>query len=147
MPDLVLIDGGKGQLGAACQAMEEAGVKLPILGLAKKLEEIYLPNDDLTHNLPKTSSSLRLLQQLRDEAHRFAITYHRHLRDKEAMHSELQDIPGVGPTRRKKLLMHFKSMQRLAQAEPSEIAEVQGISLALAEKIQQFFRDARSNKE
>ncbi|MCC6475450.1 excinuclease ABC subunit C [bacterium] len=147
LPDLVLIDGGKGQLGAACQALNEVGVKIPILGLAKKLEEIYLPDEELAHNLPKTSSALRLLQQLRDEAHRFAITYHRHLRDKEAMHSELQDIPGVGPARRKKLLIHFKSMQRLAQAAITEITEVHGISPALAEKIHNFFLDARSNEK
>ncbi|MCB9357220.1 MAG: excinuclease ABC subunit C [Calditrichaeota bacterium] len=141
MPDLILIDGGKGQLSAAVEALADLGLEsLPIIGLAKKLEEIYRPGELEPHNLPKTSSALRLLQQVRDEVHRYAITYHRQVRQKEAMSSELQDIPGIGPARRKLLLTHFRSVQRLSLATRDELLEIQGISPALADKVLSFFQ-------
>jgi len=140
-PDLVLVDGGKGQLAAAVAALQKLNINnQPILGLAKKIEEIYLPGEDTPYNLPKTSSGLKLLQQLRDEAHRFAITYHRSLRKKSSIHSQLEDIPGVGPAKRKALLMHFKSMQRLISASLEEIAEVSGFSEKSAKSVFDYFQ-------
>ena len=134
-PDLVLIDGGKGQLAAAVAALKKLDINdQPILGLAKKIEEIYLPGEETPHNLPRTSSGLKLLQQLRDEAHRFAITYHRSLRKKSSIQSQLEDIPGIGPSRRKALLTHFRSMQRLVSASMDELQEVPGVSKQIAKK-------------
>lgn len=147
MPDLVLIDGGKGQLAAAVQALTELGLtKIQIVGLAKKLEEIYRPGESEPFNLPKTSSALHLLQQVRDEVHRYAITYHRQVRQKEAMASELQDIPGIGPARRKLLLTHFRSFQRIAEATREELLEVKGLSPDLADRIHGFFQERKLGK-
>lgn len=146
LPDLVLIDGGKGQLTAALDALREANLtNLQVIGLAKKLEEIYLPGDSEPFNLPKTSSALRLLQQVRDEVHRYAITYHRQVRQKESMASELQDIPGIGTVRRKSLLMHFRSMQRLSEATKEEIVAVKGFSPDLADRVITFFQARKSS--
>jgi excinuclease ABC subunit C len=145
-PDLVLIDGGKGQLAAACDALNEAGVTdQALIGLAKQLEEIYLPGDSQPHNLPRTSSALKLLQQIRDEAHRFAITYHRQLRGKRSFVSVLDDIEGVGPTRRKILLAHFGSLRTLQQASADEIAKAEGIPRPIAERIAAFFANRNQN--
>ncbi|MCB1059595.1 MAG: excinuclease ABC subunit C [Calditrichaeota bacterium] len=146
MPDLILIDGGKGQLAAAIEALHSVGVTdYQIIGLAKKLEEIYRPGDSEPYNLPKTSSALKLLQTVRDEVHRYSITYHRLLRQKESMASELQDIPGVGSARRKLLLTNFRSMQRLSEATKEELVAIKGISPALADKILDFFRIRKSS--
>lgn len=146
MPDLILIDGGKGQLAAAIEALYSVGVSdYQIIGLAKKLEEIYRPNDSEPFNLPKTSSALKLLQTVRDEVHRYSITYHRQLRQKESMASELQDIPGVGQARRKLLLTNFRSMQRLSEATKEELVAVKGISPALADRVISFFQERKSS--
>lgn len=140
-PDLVLIDGGKGQLAAAVAALDKLDIRNQlILGLAKKIEEIYLPGEETPHNLPRTSSGLKLLQQIRDEAHRFAITYHRSLRKKSAIKSQLEDIPGVGPARRKVLLTHFKSMQRLTAATLQELEAVPGLSKQIAKQVYDYFQ-------
>ncbi len=140
------IDGGKGQLAAAVDALHSAGVReYQIIGLAKKLEEVYRPGESEPFNLPKTSSALKLLQQVRDEVHRYAITYHRQVRQKEAMSSELQDIPGIGPARRKALLMHFRSMQRLAEATREEVLEIKGFSPELADRVVGFFQVRKSS--
>ncbi len=145
MPDLILIDGGKGQLSNAVEALRALGIdNVPIIGLAKKLEEIYRPGDNEPFNLPKTSSALKLLQQVRDEVHRYAITYHRLVRQKESMASELQDIPGIGAARRKLLLMHFRTMQRLADATRDELTAIKGISPQLADKVLEFFHERKS---
>ncbi|NUO18183.1 excinuclease ABC subunit C [bacterium] len=142
MPDLILVDGGKGQLAAAVEALNSQGISdYQIIGLAKKLEEIYRPGDSEPYNLPKTSSALKLLQQVRDEVHRFSITYHRKLRQKESMASELQDIPGIGASRRRLLLNHFRSFQRLGTATIEELTAIKGISPALAARVYQFFQD------
>lgn len=142
LPDLILVDGGKGQLAAAVEALNSQGISdYQIIGLAKKLEEIYRPGDSEPYNLPKTSSALKLLQQVRDEVHRFSITYHRKLRQKESMASELQDIPGIGASRRRLLLNHFRSFQRLGTATIEELTAIKGISPALAARVYQFFQD------
>jgi excinuclease ABC subunit C len=116
--------------------LEELGIKdQPIIGLAKRLEEVFRPGLSDPQNIPKTSASLRLLQGLRDESHRFAITYHRKLRQKRTLTSELDDIPGIGPNRRKTLLRHFGSLKKVREASAVDIATVDGISKKLAGEI------------
>jgi excinuclease ABC subunit C len=138
-PDLLMVDGGKGQLSSALQALTELGIQAqPVVGLAKRLEEIFLPGQDAPVLLPKTTASLRLLQILRDEAHRFALEHHRNLRRKRTLKSALDDIPGIGPRRRTTLLQAFGSVRRLRQASVEEIAAVQGFSPKLAEEIKSF---------
>lgn len=136
LPDLLLIDGGKGQLSSAVQALKEVGVESqPVLGIAKRLEEVFLPGNSTPIILPKTSASLRLLQMLRDEAHRFALKNHREQRGKRTLTSSLDSIPGVGPKRRNALLKLFGSLQRIRTASTQDIADVPGFSLQLAEDI------------
>ena len=135
-PDLLMIDGGKGQLSSALAALDELGIhEVPVVGLAKRLEEIFQPNESQPLLLPRASSSLRMLQVLRDEAHRFAITYHRKLRGKRTLKSELDEIPGIGPKRRQALLQEFGSIRRLREASVKELAAVKGFSLKLAEEL------------
>ena len=135
-PDLLLVDGGKGQLSSAVAALRALGIEdQPVVGLAKRLEEVFLPGLSNAQNIPKTSSSLKLLQMLRDESHRFAIAYHRKLRQKRTLTSELDDIPGVGPSRRKALLKHFGSVKRIREATVEDVARVKGVSLKLATAI------------
>ena len=126
LPDLVIVDGGKGQLSSAFGILEKLGLseKVAIIGLAKRLEEVFKPNSSLPIMLPKTSSSLKLLQQLRDEAHRFAITFHRQLRDKRAIQSELSEIKGIGKITMKKLIDKFGSVKGVKEASDSELLEV-----------------------
>lgn len=136
LPDLVVIDGGKGQLSSAMSVLLELHLNdLPIIGLAKRLEEIFMPGYGDAQMLPRTSASLKLLQKIRDEAHRFAITFHRNLRKKRTIRSELDSIPGIGPARRNKLLSIFGSVKNLKLADPDEISGKAGISLTLARKI------------
>lgn len=136
LPDLVVIDGGKGQLSAAKEVLDELGYDdLPVVGLAKEREEIFLPELDEPVLLPTTSPALYLMQRLRDEAHRFAITYHRALRAKAATHSAFDDLPGVGPKRRAALLRVFGSAKRVREAPLAQVAAVPGIGEALAAKI------------
>ncbi|MDZ7722577.1 MAG: excinuclease ABC subunit UvrC [candidate division KSB1 bacterium] len=136
MPDLILIDGGKGQLNAAVKALNELGIrKQPIIALAKRLDEVFMPNTQDAQNIPKDSAALRLLQRVRDESHRFAVTFHRSLRSKRALSSELDDIPGVGPTRRQLLLRQFKSVDNIKAAGLKELKNVDGISESIAETI------------
>jgi excinuclease ABC subunit C len=136
LPDLVVIDGGKGQLSAAKEVLDELGYgDLAVVGLAKEREEIFLPNRDAPVLLPTTSPALYLMQRLRDEAHRFAITYHRALRAKAATRSAFDDLPGVGPKRRAALLQVFGSAKRVREAPVEQVAAVPGIGAALAAKI------------
>jgi excinuclease ABC subunit C len=115
-PDLVIIDGGKGQLSSAVQVLDDLGIKdINIIGLAKRLEEVFLPGDSDPQTIPKTSSGLKLLQRVRDEAHRFAITFHKSLRDKRTLSSELTSIPGVGEKVAKKLLTQFGSVEMIKE--------------------------------
>ena len=135
-PNLVVIDGGPGQVGAAVRAMDELGiVDVAVCGLAKRLEEVWLPGEDSPVILPRTSEGLYLLQRVRDEAHRFAITYHRVKRAAALTVSELDGVPGLGPARRATLLRHFGSVRRLRKASAEEIAEVPGIGPRIAEAI------------
>lgn len=136
LPDLVMIDGGKGQLNAALSALSALpGCQLNIVGLAKKQEEIYFPGRDRPVVLPRRSDSLFLLQRVRDEAHRFALAYHRKLRAKRSLNSGFDSLPGVGPSRRKALMERFETFDRLRQATVDEISSVKGISRKLAESI------------
>ncbi|NKB68060.1 MAG: excinuclease ABC subunit C [Candidatus Latescibacteria bacterium] len=135
-PDLLVIDGGKGQLSSAVQALEELGLSTqPVIGIAKRLEEVFLPGQGQALLLAKTSASLRLLQVLRDEAHRFAVEHHRRLRSKRTITSALDQIPGIGPKRRTALLQAFQSVQRLKQVPAEEIAKIPGFNLKTAEQI------------
>ena len=137
MPDLVLIDGGKPQVGAAKGVLDELGLHdLPLAGIAKEREELFLPDQSEPIVLPPTSQALYLVQRIRDEAHRFAITYHRDLRRKASVRSKFDDLPGVGPRRRGALLRVFGSMKRVREAPVEQIAAVPGIGRALAAKDQ-----------
>jgi excinuclease ABC subunit C len=145
-PDLILIDGGKGQLNAACEALAELNISdQTAIGLAKRLEEIYFPGNSQPFYLPRTSSALKLLQQVRDEAHRFAITFHRQLRQKRSLRSVLDDIEGVGPARRKSLMKRFGSIKQLKTATVAQIEEADGIPPVVAERVYHFFHNGASS--
>ena len=131
-PDLLLVDGGKGQLSSACSALDEIGAQIPIIGLAKRLEEIFIPGDSAPVILPKTSASLRTLQVLRDEAHRFAHRHNQRLREKQTISSALDDVPGVGPSRKRTLLRTFGSVAGIKKAGLDDIAATPGIGPAMA---------------
>ena len=124
-PNLVLIDGGKGQLGAAVRVLDELGLEdIAVASLAKKFEEVYLPGESEPVRIPRDSEALYLLQQVRDEAHRFAITYHRQLRDKKMTKSVLDDVPGLGPVRKARLLKEFGSVKRLREVPEDDLVAV-----------------------
>lgn len=137
LPDLILIDGGKGQLGRAVRALETYGLtdKVPVAGLAKQEEEIFLPDRSNSILLPRHSQGLYLVQRIRDEAHRFAITAHRNQRSKRGLASRLDELPGIGPTRRKALLKHFGSVDKIKDATIEELLSVPGMSLPAAESV------------
>ena len=124
LPQLVVIDGGKGQLGSAVKALRELHLdeEITIIGIAKRLEEIFYPGDPVPLYLDKNTSSLKIIQHLRNEAHRFGITFHRDKRSKGALVSELAQVPGIGPQSQEVLLRHFKSMQNIRQASLEELA-------------------------
>jgi excinuclease ABC subunit C len=132
-PNLVVVDGGPGQAAAAHRALDELGIDdVAVCGLAKRLEEVWLPGEDAPVILSRTSEGLYLLQRVRDEAHRFAITYHRAKRSKALTTSELDGVPGLGPSRRATLLRHFGSVRNIAAASADEIADLPGIGPAVA---------------
>jgi len=136
MPDLVIVDGGKGQVSAAKAVLDELGLHdMPLAGLAKEREELFLPDATNPILLPATSPALYLVQRLRDEAHRFAITYHRDLRARRAVRSAFDDLPGVGPKRKRELLKVFGSIKRVRDAPVEQIAAVPGIGSSLAARI------------
>jgi excinuclease ABC subunit C len=137
LPDLVIVDGGKGQLGRAEEVFREYGLidKVPLAALAKQSEELFIPGQERGILLPRSSQGLFLLQRIRDEAHRFAITAHRARRTKSGIASQLDEIPGIGPKRRKALLMTFGSIDELRSASVEQITAVQGVTPALAESI------------
>jgi excinuclease ABC subunit C len=135
-PQLVVVDGGQPQCNAAAQVLLDLGVNdVTVCGLAKRLEEVWLPDDEFPLILPRASEGLYLLQRVRDEAHRFAITYHRQRRSKRMTESTLDNVPGLGDVRRKALLRHFGSLKRLQAASVDELAEVSGIGRRTAESI------------
>ncbi|MFN0073103.1 MAG: excinuclease ABC subunit UvrC [Chloroflexota bacterium] len=136
LPDLVIIDGGKGQLGAALEVFDELDItEIPVVGLAKENEELFLPGRSQAVMLPRTSQSLFLVQRIRDEAHRFAITYHRNVRGKRSLGSALDEIPGIGPTRKRALLRHFGSVKAIREADLDALMAVPGINRVAAEAI------------
>jgi excinuclease ABC subunit C len=128
LPDLIIVDGGKGQLSSACEALKELNIygKVPIAGIAKKLEEIYYPEDPLPLLINKKSPGLLLIQQIRDEAHRFAITFHRQKRSKAQFKTELEGFEGIGKKTVQKLLQHFKSVKKIKEAPLEEIEKIVG---------------------
>jgi excinuclease ABC subunit C len=132
-PHLIIVDGGKGQLSSACEALQELGLygKIPIVGIAKRLEEIYYPEDPLPLLISKKSPGLMLIQRIRDEAHRFGITFHRLKRSNSTFVTELENIPGIGKKTADKLLAHFKSFKKIKEASLEELKEVIGDSAAL----------------
>lgn len=132
LPNLILVDGGKGQLSSACEALKELELygRVPIAGIAKRLEEIYYPEDPFPLLMSKKSPGLQLLQFIRDEAHRFAITFHRQKRSKNQIHTELEDIAGVGKKTAEKLLKHFKSLKKIKAATLEELTEIVGAKIA-----------------
>ena len=134
-PDLLVVDGGKPQLTAAITQLEQLGLDIPVCGLAKADEEVFVPWDETPVVLPNGSASLYLIKQVRDEAHRFAITFHRELRDKAMTVSVLDEVEGVGPTRKKAIMRHFGSMKRLRAASVDDIAEVKGVPRQVAEAV------------
>ena len=135
-PDLILIDGGKGQLSSALQILLELGFSdIPIAGIAKREEEIFMPYSEEPIILDKSSQGLYLLQRVRDEAHRFAVTYHRNIRQKKAISSELDFIDGIGKIKKKALLKKFGSTQEIKKASIEELISVKNINLSLAKSI------------
>jgi excinuclease ABC subunit C len=139
LPDLLVIDGGRGQLNAARDAAQSLGFgSLPLASLAKREEDVYLPDAAEPLRLSRRSPALRLLQRLRDEAHRFGLAYSRHRRSKRTITSELLDIPGIGPGRRRALLERFGSLAGVRSATLSELSAVPGVSAGLAERIRAY---------
>jgi excinuclease ABC subunit C len=137
LPDLIIIDGGKGQLGRAVKVLEAFGLfgQVPVVGLAKQEEEIFFPHRSNSLKLPRHSQGLYLVQRIRDEAHRFGITAHRKRRSKIGLASQLDSIPGIGPTRRKSLLKHFGSMDKIREASLEDLANAPGMNKSAAESI------------
>ena len=140
LPQLIIIDGGKGQLSSALKSIDELGLrgKITIIGIAKRLEELFYPGDSIPLYLDKKSETLKIIQQLRNEAHRFGITHHRDKRSKSALNSSIESIPGIGEKTMLVLIQHFKSVKRLKLATEKEISEVVGISKA--KKITDFYK-------
>jgi len=142
----VVVDGGPAQVEAAVRALDELGIDdIAVCGLAKRLEEVWLPGEDAPVILPRSSEGLYLLQRVRDEAHRFAITYHRAKRSKALAVSELDAIPGLGPARRATLLRHFGSVRKIAGATEAEIADLPGMGPRLASAVLTALAGNRAN--
>jgi excinuclease ABC subunit C len=141
LPDLVIIDGGRGQLNAALEALKAIDLSHVAVGsLAKKEEEVFLPGRRDPIRLSRRDPALHLLQRLRDEAHRFAVTYNRKLRSKRTLRSQLEDIPGIGPLRQKALLEHFGSVKAIREARPDQVANLPGFSETLSLRIQTYLK-------
>jgi excinuclease ABC subunit C len=138
LPDLVIVDGGKGQLSAALDVMRNLGLQhVPVAGLAKQNEELFVQDQSEPVVLPRTSQALYLVQRIRDEAHRFAITYHRKVRSRTGMESALDSVPGIGPKRKRALLRKFGSLKNIREAQVEEIASTVGFTMALASKVKE----------
>jgi excinuclease ABC subunit C len=138
IPDLVILDGGKGQLSAGQAALSDAGLlQIPMAALAKEREELFIPSRPDPIVLPRTSQGLYLVQRIRDEAHRFAVTYHQKVRGKRATRSVLDEVEGVGPARKRALLRRFGSVRAMREAPVADLAAVAGVGSALAERIKE----------
>lgn len=139
-PDLIVIDGGKGQLGMACEVLDELNLAhIPIIGLAKEFEEIYIPNSKRPIIIPKNNKALHLLQQVRDESHRFAITYHRKLRSDNISESSLDDIQGIGKKRKINILKEFGTMDKVKNASVEELAKIKGMNEKVATNVYEYY--------
>jgi excinuclease ABC subunit C len=140
LPQLIIIDGGKGQLSSALKSIDALGLrgKIAIVGIAKRLEELYYPGDSAPLYLDKKSETLKVIQYLRNEAHRFGITFHRDKRSQNALNSSIESIPGIGEKTMTTLIQHFKSVKRLKLATENEISAVVGVSKA--KKITDFYK-------
>ena len=135
-PNLVLVDGGPPQVAAAQSALSNLGIEdIYVVGIAKRLEELWLPDDDFPVILPRTSEALYLVQRIRDEAHRFAITFHRAKRGKAMVASALDSVPGLGSVKREALIKHFGSLAKVRRASVEELQQVSGVGPALAQKV------------
>jgi excinuclease ABC subunit C len=145
LPQLIVIDGGKGQLSAAVRALENLNIldQVTVIGIAKKLEEIFFPGDPVPLYIDKKSEALKIIQQARNEAHRFAITFHRNLRSKSFTGSQLTEIEGIGKKTAEKLLNHFGSVKKIKEATEMELLEVAGKSNA--QKLMDYFNQQRLN--
>ena len=142
LPDLIIVDGGRGQVSSALAAMTETGIMLPLTGLAKQYEHLYLPNEPDPVILPRNSQALYLVQRIRDEAHRFANTFNAQLRGKDQTRSVLDEVPGIGPKRRKQLQLHFGSVAKMKQATQGELAQAPSMNASLAEVLYDYLHDA-----
>jgi excinuclease ABC subunit C len=147
LPQLIIIDGGKGQLGAAVKSLQALDIldKVTVVGIAKRLEEIFFPGDSIPLYINKKSESLKLIQQARNEAHRFAITFHRLQRSKDFTKTELADIPGVGEKTAEKLLRHFGAVKKIREAPREELEKAAG--KAVAARIQTYFGKSEEDEE
>jgi excinuclease ABC subunit C len=130
-----VIDGGRGQLGVATKVLQDLGLHIPHVGLAKRLEEVYFPDRPDPLVIPRGAEALFVLQHVRDEAHRFAVSYHRQKREKRALASPLDEVPGIGPARKRALLKRFGSLARVREAEVGAIAQTPGVGPELARAI------------
>ena len=139
LPDLIVIDGGQGQLNSALEIIRGAGHRVPVVGLAKQFELIFVEGSSIPVELPRDSQALKLMQRIRDEAHRFAITYHRKLRRARNLKSELDNVAGIGVKRRTELLKHFGSVAKIKSATVDELAAVPGMNKTVAEALKKFF--------
>jgi excinuclease ABC subunit C len=150
-PDLVLIDGGKGQVSSAIKGMMEAGCSedaLPeVAGIAKRMDELFRPGRDQPLQIPHDSPALRLLQRIRDEAHRFAVTYHRKLRSRRSLRSRLEDVKGIGPVLSRRLLSEFGSLDGIRKADPEELAGVKGMSRERASILLRALEENRTEEK
>jgi len=138
MPDLIIIDGGKGQLSAAMDVLQELRIDVPTVALAKENEEIFIPGSPDPIMLPRSSQGLYLVQRIRDEAHRFGITYHRKLRSERTFKSVLDEIPGIGPKRKQALMKHFGSVRAISAASVEDLAALNGMTRDAAEKVKEY---------
>lgn len=145
LPNLLIVDGGRGQVTSALAAMEATETSVPLAGLAKQFEHLFLPNEPDPVILPRNSQALYLVQRIRDEAHRFANTFQAQVRDKKTTRSLLDDVPGIGPRRRKALQLHFGSINKMRSATTADLARVPGMNLKLAETLYDFLHDATRN--
>ena len=141
-PDLLLMDGGRGQVNIALQVLDQLGLSIPVCGMVKddhhRTRGLYFNNVEM--DLATDSEGFLLITRMQDEAHRFAIEYHRSLRSKEQVHSVLDDIKGIGPARRKALMKHFKDIENIRNADIASLMEVEGITQSVAEEIVAYFR-------
>ena len=146
-PSLIVVDGGRGQLSVAERVLGDYGIQIPAVGLAKRLEEVYLPGQPDPLTIPRGSEALFVLQHIRDEAHRFAVAYHRVKRQKRALRSALDDIPGVGESRKKALLKRFGSLARVREASIAELEATEGVGAALARTVHDRLREPQPSAQ